>query len=37
MKQTFATMVQHKMVDPSKVDIKQTYTTQFVQGLKVMP
>jgi NitT/TauT family transport system substrate-binding protein len=37
MKQTFATMVQHKMVDPGKVDIKQTYTTQFVQGLKVMP
>jgi NitT/TauT family transport system substrate-binding protein len=37
MKRTFETMVQHKMVDPSKVDIKQTYTTQFVQGLKVMP
>jgi NitT/TauT family transport system substrate-binding protein len=37
MKQTFDMLVQHKLVDPSKVDIKKTYTTQFVDGLKVMP
>lgn len=37
MKLTFDTMVKHKMVDPTKVDLKQTYTTQFVKDLKVMP
>lgn len=37
MKQTFDVMVQHKLVDPAKVDVKKTYTTRFVQDLKVMP
>ncbi|MFN3886869.1 MAG: ABC transporter substrate-binding protein [Aquabacterium sp.] len=37
MKQTYDMMVTHKLLDPSKVDVKKTYTTQFVQNLKVMP
>ena len=37
MKQTYDLLVQHKLLDPSKVDIKKTYTTQFVKDLKVMP
>jgi len=37
MKQTFDVMVQHKLVDPAKVDVRKTYTTRFVQDLKVMP
>ncbi len=37
MKLTYDTLVKHKMVDPSKVDLKQTYTTRFVKDLKVMP
>ena len=37
MKQTFDVLVQHKLLDPSKVDIKKTYTTQFVKDLKVLP
>ena len=30
-------LVQHKLLDPTKVDIKKTYTTEFVKDLKVMP
>jgi NitT/TauT family transport system substrate-binding protein len=26
-----------KLLDPAKVDLKKTYTTQFVKDLKVMP
>jgi len=26
-----------KLLDPAKVDMKKTYTTQFVKDLKVMP
>ncbi len=37
MKQTYDVLVQHKLLDPSKVDVKQTYTTRFVKDLKVMP
>ncbi len=37
MKKIFDMMVQHKMVDPSKIDIKKTYSTEFVKNLKVMP
>lgn len=37
MKTTFDMMVQNKLVDPAKVDLKNTYTTQFVKDLKVMP
>ncbi|WP_374318982.1 ABC transporter substrate-binding protein [Aquabacterium sp.] len=37
MKQTYDMLVQNKLLDPSKVDLKKTYTTQFVKDLKVMP
>ena len=37
MKKTFDLMVANKLIDPSKVDLKQTYTTEFVKSLKVMP
>ncbi|MEY2890631.1 MAG: hypothetical protein RJA98_539 [Pseudomonadota bacterium] len=37
MKKTYDMMVTHKLLDPSKVDLKRTYTTQFVRDLKVMP
>ena len=37
MKKTYDMMVANKLLDPSKVDLKQTYTTQFVKDLKVMP
>lgn len=37
MKQTYDLLVQHKLLDPAKVDLKKTYTTQFVKDLRVMP
>ncbi|AWI53239.1 ABC transporter substrate-binding protein [Aquabacterium olei] len=37
MKQTYDMMVANKLLDPAKVDVKKTYTTQFVQQLKIMP
>ena len=37
MKKTYDMMVANKLLDPSKVDLKKTYTTQFVRDLKVMP
>jgi NitT/TauT family transport system substrate-binding protein len=37
MKATYDMMVQNKLLDASKVDLKKTYTTQFVKDLKVMP
>lgn len=37
MKKTYDMLVQMKLVDPAKVDLKKTYTTQFVKDLKVMP
>ena len=37
MKQTYDLLVQHKLLDPSKVDVKQTYTTEFIKDLKVLP
>jgi NitT/TauT family transport system substrate-binding protein len=37
MKQTYDLLVKHKLLDPAKVDIKKTYSTQFVKDLKVMP
>jgi NitT/TauT family transport system substrate-binding protein len=37
MKQTYDLLVQHKLVDPSKVDLKKTYTTAFVKDIKVLP
>jgi NitT/TauT family transport system substrate-binding protein len=37
MKSIYDMMVANKMIDGSKVDLKRTYTTQFVKDLKVMP
>ncbi|MCW5613291.1 MAG: ABC transporter substrate-binding protein [Rubrivivax sp.] len=37
MKKTYDMLVAMKLVDPAKVDLKKTYTTQFVKDLKVMP
>ena len=37
MKKTYDMMVGMKLLDPAKVDLKKTYTTQFVKDLKVMP
>ena len=37
MKQIYDMMVTNKLLDPAKVDVKRTYTTEFVKTLKVMP
>ena len=37
MKRIYAMLVAMKLIDPAKVDLKKTYTTEFVQHLKVMP
>ena len=37
IKKTYDMMVAMKLLDPAKVDVKKTYTTQFVKDLKVMP
>ncbi|HEX5371388.1 MAG TPA: ABC transporter substrate-binding protein [Aquabacterium sp.] len=37
MQATFDMLVKHKLVDPKKVNLKDTYTTRFVKDLKVMP
>ena len=37
MKLTFDMMVAMKLLDPAKVDLKRTYTTEFVKDLKILP
>ncbi len=37
MKKTYDMMVQMKLLDPAKVDLKKTYTTEFVKDLKILP
>jgi NitT/TauT family transport system substrate-binding protein len=37
MKTTFDMLAEMKLLDASKIDVKKTYTTQFVKDLKVMP
>ncbi len=37
MKVTYDMMVAMKLLDPSKVDVRKTYTTQFVKDIKVLP
>jgi NitT/TauT family transport system substrate-binding protein len=37
MKKSYDMMVAMKLIDPAKVDLKKTYTTEFVKDLKVMP
>ena len=37
MKRTYDMLVAMKLLDASKVDLKRTYTTQFVKDIKVLP
>ena len=37
MKTTYDMMVAMKLIDPAKVDLKKTYTTDVVKSLKVLP
>ncbi|RZL07219.1 MAG: ABC transporter substrate-binding protein [Rubrivivax sp.] len=37
MKKTYDMLVANKLLNAAKVDLKKTYTTQFVKDLKVMP
>lgn len=37
MKKTYDMLVSMKLLDPAKVDLKKTYSTQFVKDLKVLP
>jgi NitT/TauT family transport system substrate-binding protein len=37
MKKTYDMMVAMKLLDPGKVDLKKTYTTEFVKAMKVLP
>lgn len=37
MKATYDMMVEMKLLDPKKVDLRKTYTTEFVRNLRVMP
>ena len=37
MKKTFDMLVSMKLLDPAKVDVKKTYTTEYVKNLKIMP
>jgi NitT/TauT family transport system substrate-binding protein len=37
MKKTYEMLVAMKLLDPAKVDLKRTYTTQFVKDLRVLP
>jgi NitT/TauT family transport system substrate-binding protein len=37
MRRTFDMLVEMKLIDPKKVDLRRTYTTQFVRDLRVLP
>ena len=37
MKQTYDMLVAHKLLDPKKVSLQNTFTTEFIQNAKVMP
>ena len=37
MKKTYDMLVSMKLLDPAKVELKKTYSTQFVKDLKVLP
>jgi NitT/TauT family transport system substrate-binding protein len=37
MKKTYDMLVALKLLDPTKVDLKKTYTTRFVEDLKILP
>jgi NitT/TauT family transport system substrate-binding protein len=37
MKRTFDMLVQHKLIDPSKVDWRKTFSTQHIRDARVLP
>jgi NitT/TauT family transport system substrate-binding protein len=37
MKATYDMLVEMKLLDPAKVDLRRTYTTEFVKNLRVLP
>jgi len=37
IKKTYDMMVSMKLLDPAKVDVKKTYTTEYVKDLKILP
>ncbi len=37
MKRTFDMLVQHKLIDPAKVDVRKTYTTRLIRQVQVKP
>ena len=37
MKRTFDMLVQHKLIDPTKVDWRKTYTTRLIRQVQVKP
>jgi len=37
MKKTFDTLVEHKLVDPTKVDWRKTFNARFIQDARVLP
>ena len=37
LKKTYDMLVSMKLIDPAKVDLKKTYTTEFVKDLKILP
>jgi len=37
MKRTFDMLVQHKLIDPAKVDYRKTFTTRLIQQVQVKP
>jgi NitT/TauT family transport system substrate-binding protein len=37
IRKTYDMLVAQKLLDPAKVDVKKTYTTEFVRDLKILP
>jgi NitT/TauT family transport system substrate-binding protein len=37
LKKTYDMLVSRKLLDPAKVDLKKTYTTEYVKDLKILP
>ncbi len=37
LKKTYDMLVAQKLIDPAKVDLKKSYTTEFVKDLKILP
>ena len=37
MKKTYDMLVSMKLIDPKKVDLKATYSTEMVRSLRVLP